>query len=295
MAGHEKSRYRETFADEAALIGEIRMLGWSRFWAADSSLRGHAHHGAWEICYIVRGKVDWWRGDRVYAVGPGDFFVTRPDEVHGGVDAIMQPCELYWVVIGAGMGRGPEWGEAKRRLEGLRQRRFAGTAAGQEIFERLMEEHRRGERDGAAVVRAWLLALVLEALRCHDAAERRGTGREVSTGIAGAMRWIGEHIEDGGLEGASAAAGLGMSQFHMRFVRETGYSPGEYRGRLRIERAKVMLREEGRSVTEVALGLGFSSSQYFATSFRKYTGMSPGEFRRGSGAEQAASGHKRVQ
>jgi AraC-like DNA-binding protein len=38
----------------------------------------------------------------------------------------------------------------------------------------------------------------------------------------------------------------------------------------------------------VAMGLGFSTSQYFATVFRRYTGMTPGEFRRSTSARAAS-------
>ncbi len=275
MDGHAVSRHRETFMSPATLLPEVAMLGWSRFLAAGPHLAAHAHHAAWEICYIVRGKVDWWAGDRVYAVGPGDVYVTRPDERHGGVDALMQPCELYWVQLRPGRGRTT----AFSRLAATRRRVFAGTEAIPEICERLLDEHRRRLPDSAEMVRAWLAALLLEVLRAHDAAAE-SEKPEVSAAVGRALAYLQANVEAGGVDDAAAAAGLGLSQFHDRFVRETGYTPGEYRARLRVERAKELLRRPGASVTRIAHALGYSTSQYFATSFRRYAGMSPGDFKK---------------
>jgi AraC-like DNA-binding protein len=49
--------------------------------------------------------------------------------------------------------------------------------------------------------------------------------------------------------------------------------------RRRIYRAKYLLREPDRPITAIALDLGFSSSQYFATVFKKLVGLTPGEYR----------------
>ncbi len=45
-----------------------------------------------------------------------------------------------------------------------------------------------------------------------------------------------------------------------------------------MEAAKGLLANEGRSVTETAMHLGFSSSQFFATVFKRFTQQTPVEF-----------------
>jgi AraC-like DNA-binding protein len=70
------------------------------------------------------------------------------------------------------------------------------------------------------------------------------------------------------------AAGLAPSQFHKRFLAEIGETPARHQRRLRIQAAKARLRT-GEAVTSLALDLGFSSSQHFATAFRAQTGLSP--------------------
>jgi AraC-like DNA-binding protein len=60
-----------------------------------------------------------------------------------------------------------------------------------------------------------------------------------------------------------------------------GMAPGAWYTRRRIERAQERLREGGRAITEVAHELGFSSSQHFATVFKRHTGLTPGAWREG--------------
>jgi AraC family transcriptional regulator len=49
----------------------------------------------------------------------------------------------------------------------------------------------------------------------------------------------------------------------------------------RIERAKILLMEQARSVTEISLDLGFSETSSFSALFRRLAGQTPSAFRRG--------------
>ena len=53
----------------------------------------------------------------------------------------------------------------------------------------------------------------------------------------------------------------------------------EYITMLRMEKSKEMLWNTDRSITDIAMTMGYSSSQYFSNVFRDYTGMTPGKFR----------------
>ena len=59
----------------------------------------------------------------------------------------------------------------------------------------------------------------------------------------------------------------------------------ELLSRQRIERAKQILAGPGkRTVLEIALAVGFNSKSTFNTAFRRYTGMTPRDFRAKRGA-----------
>jgi AraC-like DNA-binding protein len=72
-------------------------------------------------------------------------------------------------------------------------------------------------------------------------------------------------------------AAISEPHFKAKFRRQVGMPPGEYLNRNRIERAAALLAESDLSVTQVAHRLGFNSSQYFATTFKRFTHASPGE------------------
>jgi len=84
----------------------------------------------------------------------------------------------------------------------------------------------------------------------------------------------------------AAMAGLSLTSFHEHFKRVAGSSPKDYRLRVRVERAARCLREQpALTVTQVAHEFGFSSSQYFATVFRRYLGTTPLAYRDAVGRE----------
>lgn len=73
---------------------------------------------------------------------------------------------------------------------------------------------------------------------------------------------------------------LEVSKAHLirSFTRAVGISPGKYLTRVRVEYAKLLLRDEDVSVTYVAEASGFANANYFAKVFRRETGMSPSEY-----------------
>ena len=60
----------------------------------------------------------------------------------------------------------------------------------------------------------------------------------------------------------------------------TNMTPAHYLNYCRVEAAAEMLGADlSKSVTEVALACGFSSSQYFASVFRRHYGCTPNAYR----------------
>lgn len=72
---------------------------------------------------------------------------------------------------------------------------------------------------------------------------------------------------------------VAMNECYLKkgFKALAGKTIHEYQQELRISKAKVLLQEEGKSVTDVANILGYSSISHFSTAFKKQTGMKPCE------------------
>jgi AraC-like DNA-binding protein len=63
------------------------------------------------------------------------------------------------------------------------------------------------------------------------------------------------------------------------FKDSTGLTPNDYWQRLRIDRSQTLLTETNKSITEIAMDCGFTTSQYFCNVFRKFAGVSPTDYR----------------
>ncbi len=119
-------------------------------------------------------------------------------------------------------------------------------------------------------------------LRCFliDLARTRA-GRAASAGpIEQACGFLEAHFqEDSSLEDLASHYGLSMFYFSKLFKLRTGLTFIDYLSRLRIRKAKELLRDPGNSIKEVSANVGYHDPNYFARVFRRITGSSPSEFR----------------
>lgn len=96
------------------------------------------------------------------------------------------------------------------------------------------------------------------------------------------------HAEPGNewrLETLAARAALSRSAFAERFQRVLGTSPGHYLTELRMSIASARLRGSAESVAQIAEQLGYETETAFRRAFRRVTGRTPGEVRRGDETE----------
>ena len=76
------------------------------------------------------------------------------------------------------------------------------------------------------------------------------------------------------------SVGLSTAHFSEMFRKSTGETPHQFVLRLRVERAKQMLRSAESRILDVAIACGFKTQQHFARVFRQLCGASPTEYRR---------------
>lgn len=249
-------------------------------------LHAHDHGDAYELCLIVSGNVDWWVGREVFQVGPGELYLTRPREQHGGIDSVLQPCELYWCgfVLNnsadiPGFNRSERRTIAKR-FAAIKHRHFHANTEVVDAFKRLIDAQNGDDELASAVARTAYLNLLLGTLHCHE--NHTSEQRLISPAIRRSMRWMADHLENNqSIEAIARQTGLSVAHFHQQFLRETGFTPGDWRTRERIKSAKRLLRQSSYSITQIAMRCGFSSSQYFATAFKRLVGPSPRDYRKG--------------
>ncbi len=99
-----------------------------------------------------------------------------------------------------------------------------------------------------------------------------------------ARNYIDKHCDDADLSLESTADALKLSPGHLSRLlkRETGAGFTEYLTRRRIGMAIDFMKDPSARVSEVAERSGYRSQHYFSRAFRKVTGSSPSEYRRGT-------------
>ena len=148
----------------------------------------------------------------------------------------------------------------------------------------LMEAHVQRGAPKLAVDEAFTTALSL-MVRRHSVSEPRGRrlGQEPGP-IRRARRLIDDlYMQDLTLNGLAGVAGLSRYHFLRAFRREVGVTPHAYLTHRRIAAAKLFLAG-AEPLSEVALACGFYDQSHFSRAFKGCTGLTPGQYRRGSRA-----------
>lgn len=93
--------------------------------------------------------------------------------------------------------------------------------------------------------------------------------------------YIDAHLhEDLSLEVLAGRVHFNKTYFVQRFKSLWGVPPMKYVNNLRCQKAKQLLADTELSVSDISTQTGFQSPHYFSAVFKKYTGMSPNEFRK---------------
>lgn len=120
---------------------------------------------------------------------------------------------------------------------------------------------------------------------CLEEALRAGMAGATVAGVSGrlsrrrlalAIAYIENHLhENVRLDDIAAAAGLSMYHFSRAFRNAMGTSPYRYLLRCRVERVLVLMRDDGRSLADIAVAAGFADQSHMSNVFRRLTGVTP--------------------
>jgi AraC family L-rhamnose operon regulatory protein RhaS len=282
--------------DEA--VAEVRTVG---YWDADHDqswgLDWHRNEGI-EITYVARGKVGFSVDGQGFQLKSGDLTVTRPWQQHRVGRPHVEASRLYWLILDVGVRRPnqpwrwPHWlvlsgddlASLTTNLSHNEQPVWPADDEIAQFFERLGEtvesfDQPTGESRLKLNINGMLIALT-EMLRREQPAldpSLSSSQRTVELFLASLPDQL-DHPWS--VDSMATACGLGRSRFTQYCEQLTNVSPNEYLTRCRVEAAMRLLRSGSfLSITDVAFRTGFSSSQYFATVFRRFAGCTPTDYR----------------
>lgn len=96
----QRGYMRETYEGPTQLLPELAIFGWLRFHTTlPGALKPDRHRDAFEIHYMVRGHLRWCVEKEQHEFSTGRVFIIHPNELHGGDEGSIQPCEHYWFRI----------------------------------------------------------------------------------------------------------------------------------------------------------------------------------------------------
>lgn len=88
----------------------------------------------------------------------------------------------------------------------------------------------------------------------------------------------GHYAENTDVQTLADICHLSKYRFIVNFKNFTGYTPIDYRNKVRVDQARRLLSQTDLPMYAIAEQLGFQSATYFSTVFKKFTGISPREY-----------------
>ena len=108
-----------------------------------------------------------------------------------------------------------------------------------------------------------------------DAVSKKGNGV-----IENAIAYMKQHFDSPiTLQETAGYVDLNPSYFSTLFKQSCGLSFKEYLNYIRIEESKKLLTSTDRSILDIAIDIGFEDQSYFTKVFKKYTGLTPKQYR----------------
>ncbi|NOU74670.1 response regulator [Paenibacillus sp. LMG 31458] len=123
--------------------------------------------------------------------------------------------------------------------------------------------------------------LTLEKVVDTRLLEMNGVEASVCEPIEKAKRYVEEHLDKGpGLKEVAEHVHLNASYFSFLFKEQMGFTFSEYISRRMLQKGKELLLMTPLPVQEIAEQVGYQNSKSFIKAFKKYTGFSPGQYRK---------------
>jgi AraC-like DNA-binding protein len=96
-----------------------------------------------------------------------------------------------------------------------------------------------------------------------------------------ALKYVNEHLTGQlSLEETAWKCGMSVSCFQRAFKREVGMTFNKYVNSLRISKARQLLHENNKSMSEIAFACGYTNQYHFTRTFKRLMKMPPKSFRK---------------
>lgn len=223
----------------------------------------------------------------------GDLIVINSNQLHSGT-CMEKPFSYYCLLIDPSLMKGSFDISCEQKYIHpiaknliLFENKVAGNPMIAECIDTIAKEYSRKELGYELAVKSSLYRLFVLLLRSHM--QKVLTQKEYNVRLRNVERLdkVLDYIErnyaeDISIEQLSGITHLSRDHFSHLFKSLTGKSPSEYINSLRMDKAELLLKNTGLSITEIAMLTGFDDINYFSRTFRKYKKTSPSALRKSS-------------
>lgn len=243
--------------------------------------------------YVIDGRFDWMIEDQHHILYPGDLAVILPGQHFGGKKDLLDIGTVSWLHLELehlerngriAMGNWSGLTDSECRSIGkilllnnypvLSKLKEAGT-----LFQNLHYEFTNQEIGYTTRINQLIDELFI--LIARQLTRQNTSRRDFPQTFMKLEQALRENLShQWTVEEMAALVGLGITAFSEKVKSYTGFSPLNYLINIRISEAIKLLKRPNVHITDIALGVGFYSSQHFATTFKKLTGYTPSEFRK---------------
>lgn len=251
----------------------------------------HYHSDIIELHFMVKGQRKTYvmkGGVRTsYCATGNNLFITRPYELHTTGHIAQNRCEFFAMQLDLKehdnfLGLNQHYSNILcHRLLNMDQHLYHVGSSQISMLRTAFNLISYGtEADSIAGVQ--YLTCVLASLNYLTAVPaQEEITEQLNSDIGHALKYIEQNIESPiTLQELAQASNYSLSRFKAKFKEELGITPAEYITLQKMDRAQMLLKTTDDSITDIAYQLGFSSSNYFCSVFKKTLSYSPAAYRK---------------
>ncbi|MGG1617745.1 AraC family transcriptional regulator [Paenibacillus sp. NRS-1782] len=125
----------------------------------------------------------------------------------------------------------------------------------------------------------YLSLILVELTNVLEKNNLRSIDKDVNQEVISILAYIDHHYNSVSLDDLSKTFGYNKNYLSLKLKKETGSSFKDLLNRKKINVAKELLKETNMSVEKIALNVGYNEPSSFFKMFKKYTNMTPSEYR----------------
>ena len=256
-----------------------------RLYSQSTYLEQAHHHIEYEIFYIDSGSVKFGLEESVTTAKAGDVIFMHPGTNHyvKKIEGIDYHC--YSLVFDSSV-LGNQGEPVRNTLDSIRVSRFiqlpdAVLMKLRDAYKFLKDETFGHELFIKSVLFDIISCILLTNQYVEITDNRRAEQRHTVNAVDDTLNYIREHYRENiTLDDILKITSYSKSHFIRLFKKHMGMNLTDYINKYRIEKSCLDLIYTSKNITEIAMGNGFNTVQYFSKTFKSYMKCTPKQYQR---------------